>query len=191
MIRYRGANTKPRQSNPHTQPTQNQKIIKDLFKKNQSLPNKPAPSTYVSPQRPSKEYSSSKFRSLSSIKTNQPRKYRNTSPTPKRQWHTSPTPFRSQPTTPNPNPPINQNTHSPSPYNPCNSNPHSFSPNNVNQLTTETEEPLHIAETISIMDDDQFHDCVNFFDIGIIKTANALDETKPGFSWYLSLNLRN
>ena len=162
MTRNRDANTKSRQSNPHTPPTQTQKMFKDFFKNNQNLPNKPAPNTYVSPHR-SRDNQTTRFRSPSWNTQNSSQNYRNHSQSPQRHsWQNQPaTRFRSRSNTPTNNQGSN-NTRSPSPYTPYRSQLRDSSPQ-INQLASDTDELLQIADATNIMDDNQFLDFVIFF----------------------------
>ena len=60
----------------------------------------------------------------------------------------------------------------------------------LNALTDDIQTTLNIATTENSMTDDQFLDFINYFDVGVIETANSLNKVDAASSWYLSLNIK-
>ena len=57
-------------------------------------------------------------------------------------------------------------------------------------LTEDIQSTLNIATNENSLTDAQFLEFINYFDVGVIETANSLNKIDAASSWYVSLNIK-
>ena len=72
-------------------------------------------------------------------------------------------------------------------YSPYPKNDSTVSDNHINLLADEFQPNCNLENTLT---DEQFLEYVNYFDIGVIETAQSLNKSNPTTSWYLPLSIK-
>ena len=65
-----------------------------------------------------------------------------------------------------------------------------ISDQHLNLLADDIQSTLNIATNENSLTDAQFLEFINYFDVGVIETANSLNKIDAASSWYVSLNIK-